>query len=49
MAFHPVHYGNRIQQCNSFSSCSVHQERDDTGHLSLQETHPHWPISQLQI
>jgi hypothetical protein len=29
--------------------CSGHLERDDTGNQSLQKTHQHWQISQLQI
>jgi hypothetical protein len=31
------------------SGRSGHQERDDTDHQSLQETHPHRAIPQLQI
>jgi hypothetical protein len=28
---------------------NVRQERENTGHQSLQKTHPNWPIYQLQI
>jgi hypothetical protein len=48
-ALRPVHHGNRVRGCVCFAACSGHQGRDDTSHQSLQETHPHWPIPQLQI
>jgi hypothetical protein len=47
---HSIQFTKKIvRQCTSFSGCSGHQERDDTCQQSLQKTHPHWPISQLQI
>jgi hypothetical protein len=45
---HPVHHENRVRRCECFPASSGLQDGDDTGHQSLQKTHPHWLI-QLQF